>query len=559
MKQILRIGEYYALTHRLSAYWRNQQSEIFRKQKRKISSRRQPRRKLRGGRPSPATHKEKLCVQTHAKAPALPGPGLAIGVLALLLLAINISVCAKHEAHKDTITPLQIGDTIPESLWHLPLQVVNHPEGKDTITLSDYRDQKLLILEFWGLSCSGCIQSINKLDTIKDAFDDGQLALLPIHVLPYPFDEAKMLDYVGRAAERNRWSVPSVVKDTTLYGLFSRYLPDWGDVWIMDGRLLAVPTHGYISRETIAAVLGGRFVNFRNRRNAPAIDPYRPLLANGNGEGKVLYRSGHGTVTGYIPHHYPMYLTLEYRADSTYLYTWNRTLPDLLYEAYSPAIMQHLTAQTGIIWATTAMEGRLNYEEDTTVATFERVATREAWNTANLYGYQLRVPGRLTEEEARGMMRRDMEAFAEAHPGIRLSVEAAAPHTYAVLRKLGGGQMTGQVLETTADTTYTDHDAEMYRFIGYPKETLIHNISGALRQNPGINLTITQVVDSTGIPDNSRCRFEFPKSFRDGTADLAAIRNTLERHGLYLTIERANVPVLVVRSTDRRDTIHSIH
>src|SRR5690606_11186126 len=47
------------------------------------------------------------------------------------------------------IKPLQIGDTIPEALWQLPLQVVNHPKGKDTITLNDYRDKKLIILDFW--------------------------------------------------------------------------------------------------------------------------------------------------------------------------------------------------------------------------------------------------------------------------------------------------------------------------------------------------------------------------------------------------------------------------
>src|SRR5690606_38373281 len=37
------------------------------------------------------------------------------------------------------IKPLQVGDTIPEEVWNMPLQVVNHSTGKDTITLTDYR------------------------------------------------------------------------------------------------------------------------------------------------------------------------------------------------------------------------------------------------------------------------------------------------------------------------------------------------------------------------------------------------------------------------------------
>src|SRR5690606_14935503 len=187
------------------------------------------------------------------------GEGYALSKIYSSLLAIATIMClyaVKQVSAQEVepaatavadIKPLQIGDTIPEYLWKLPLQVVNHPEGKDTITLGEYRKKKLLILEFWGFSCSGCIQSINRLDTIKSRYGAGRFAFLPVHMLPYPFDEAKMLDYVDRAAERNCWSVASVVKDTALYHLFSRYLPDWGDVWILDGRLLAVPAHGYIS------------------------------------------------------------------------------------------------------------------------------------------------------------------------------------------------------------------------------------------------------------------------------------------------------------------------
>ncbi|HAT92785.1 MAG TPA: TlpA family protein disulfide reductase, partial [Sphingobacterium sp.] len=47
------------------------------------------------------------------------------------------------------IKSLQIGDNIPEELWHLPLQIVNHPDRKGTTTLNDYRG-KLIILDFWA-------------------------------------------------------------------------------------------------------------------------------------------------------------------------------------------------------------------------------------------------------------------------------------------------------------------------------------------------------------------------------------------------------------------------
>ncbi|QIH31455.1 TlpA disulfide reductase family protein [Sphingobacterium sp. DR205] len=69
------------------------------------------------------------------------------------------------------IKPLQIGDKIPEELWHLPLQIVNHPDGKDTITLNDYRDKEFIILDFWATWCAPCIKELPSLLELKDSID----------------------------------------------------------------------------------------------------------------------------------------------------------------------------------------------------------------------------------------------------------------------------------------------------------------------------------------------------------------------------------------------------
>ncbi len=322
------------------------------------------------------------------------------------------------------IKPLQIGDTIPEYFWQLPLQVVNHPGSKESITLNDYRNHDLLIFEFWGFSCKGCILSISKLDTLKAKYEDGKVAVLPVHVLPYSFDEAKMLELVGNAAKRNGWSVPSVVKDSLLHTLFSDYLADWGDVWISNGRLLAVPKHGYINSETIAAVLDGGSIRFENRKNVPPVNPFLPLIADGNGAGQILHTTAYSTVTGYIPHERMMRLRMLNREDSTFLYTWNRTLPDLLYDAYKMDISPLLNARTGIIWdADSGLEQQLKWEEDTILTAAERIAAQEAWNAANRYGYQLRLPGRHTEAAVRSIMKRDITAFVETHLGLTLTME----------------------------------------------------------------------------------------------------------------------------------------
>src|SRR3546814_10480554 len=67
------------------------------------------------------------------------------------------------------IEPLQIGDTIPEYLWHLPLQVVNHFKGRETITLNDFRG-KLIIPDFWATWCGSCVTDMPKIDELRHEF-----------------------------------------------------------------------------------------------------------------------------------------------------------------------------------------------------------------------------------------------------------------------------------------------------------------------------------------------------------------------------------------------------
>ncbi|MBE8720858.1 TlpA disulfide reductase family protein [Sphingobacterium pedocola] len=77
----------------------------------------------------------------------------------------------------EDIKPLQIGDTLSEALWNLPLRVVKHPDGKDFIRLSDYRNKKLIILDFWATWCGSCISSMPRLDSIAHELSDNLVLL----------------------------------------------------------------------------------------------------------------------------------------------------------------------------------------------------------------------------------------------------------------------------------------------------------------------------------------------------------------------------------------------
>src|SRR5690606_38825903 len=123
------------------------------------------------------------------------------------------------------IKPLQIGDTIPEWLWHVPLQVVNYPEGKDTITINDYRG-KLIILDFWATWCSSCIAMMPKLSALEK---DNELGL---KVVPVAYEDAeKVSSFLSGNKNARNLSFSSITSDTLLSDLFPhRSLPHY--IWI---------------------------------------------------------------------------------------------------------------------------------------------------------------------------------------------------------------------------------------------------------------------------------------------------------------------------------------
>lgn len=148
----------------------------------------------------------------------------------------------------DTTTPLQIGDTIPEYLWHQPLQVVNHPEGKATITLDEYRS-KLIILDFWGTYCTTCIFNMPYLHNLADQ-SNGTLAVLPV--------TPEKRDYVARFlttnARLNPLSLSSIVEDQTLYNTFpTQTLPHLVLIDQHD-RVRAITQAEYLNESLIASL-----------------------------------------------------------------------------------------------------------------------------------------------------------------------------------------------------------------------------------------------------------------------------------------------------------------
>lgn len=60
------------------------------------------------------------------------------------------------------IIPVQAGEALPESMWEVPMKVARHLLGKDRVIFNDFRDKKLIILDFWATWCFPCVATIPK-------------------------------------------------------------------------------------------------------------------------------------------------------------------------------------------------------------------------------------------------------------------------------------------------------------------------------------------------------------------------------------------------------------
>ncbi|MGH2623891.1 MAG: TlpA family protein disulfide reductase, partial [Sphingobacterium sp.] len=76
------------------------------------------------------------------------------------------------------IRPLEIGDTIPEELWNRPLNVINHPDGKNRMVLKDHKS-KVIIIDFWSTYCGACIEGFPKLIELQKKYGD-KILFLPV-------------------------------------------------------------------------------------------------------------------------------------------------------------------------------------------------------------------------------------------------------------------------------------------------------------------------------------------------------------------------------------------
>ena len=152
------------------------------------------------------------------------------------------------------IPPLVVGDSIPDMLWDMPLAVINHPAGRTQLTLREYKDSKLLILDFWATWCAPCVKSVQKWQDATARYHENGLAVMTVNVGFF----SKTLPFMIQ----RKWTLPAAVGENT--HLLNSYFFDryqvGGVVWIKESRIAAISYENDENMEKLPLILSGKSV-----------------------------------------------------------------------------------------------------------------------------------------------------------------------------------------------------------------------------------------------------------------------------------------------------------
>jgi len=213
----------------------------------------------------------------------------------LLFTSISLGVFGQEftEIRPAKLTPLatlpglQVGDQLPEAL--IPT-LINY-KGKAVHT-SDFKEQ-LLLLDFWSVTCKGCVEAMPKMQALQKQFGNK------IRILPVTIEEKGMVAAFWKSNPYTRkLELPSVVEDTVLSGYFRhRYLPH--EAWVYKGKVVGITGADYVDAASIQKILDGEPMHWPVKNDYYTFDRKAPLYMRDAAQISPAAPLDYAVVSGY--------------------------------------------------------------------------------------------------------------------------------------------------------------------------------------------------------------------------------------------------------------------
>ncbi len=401
--------------------------------------------------------------------------------------------------------PLKPGDPVPDLLLK---DVLNYPG--ETARLSDF-DGKLLILDFWATWCHPCVEAIPRLEQLQQEFD-GQLQILMV--------TSQDKSAIAKFFAARKVSLPSVTADTTLSGLFPHnHVPH--EVWIRDGKVVAITGEAEVTAENIRAQLSGNPAQLAEKKSNFDYDPARPLLVNGNG-GQATDLQYHSVITGYLD---------GIGGGGVYTDSLNRyklrALNGTVVQLYRTA-MRYL-GDGSLAQANRCIEDfdRQEVLPPPGVAAYSPAARDQ------YYCYELIIPSD-QKAQAGQLMLDDLNRFFGARYQLRAAVEKRTVQCW-VLKHSGEPE---RLLSKSSSPAVINDEPNRLVYRKQPFQNFYRAVTGLYKDNP------YPVIDRTGLTS------EIDISFPTGQKDIRLFSAAVKPYGLYLEQEPCEVELLVIQQFD---------
>lgn len=308
-----------------------------------------------------------------------------------ILTIVLATLCLFFKAGAQDIKPLKVGDKVPEILWDMPLTVINHSEGKQTINLRNYKG-KLIILDFWGSYCAPCIRFLPKLDSLGQDFKPQ------IHVLP--ISDFKKADELSTALNRLKvlsgFKAPIALFNEKLKKYFPHQFVSHV-IWInRDGIVCAITESDYVTKNNIEELLAGKKVQWPQKRDFKSSFYKKPLLSFNHSELQKPQRIYSSVLTGNMEGISPPMGT--YRDSSSQTSTTGYYNMELL--AMCQMAMEYRTGAP-------VSQFILDVKDKTRYIKNDNITYRE-WSRDNTYCYSVSLPLTLSEEQLQMIIKADL-------------------------------------------------------------------------------------------------------------------------------------------------------
>lgn len=403
------------------------------------------------------------------------------------------TLCFFFKAEAQTITPLKIGDTIPEALWNMPLQVVSHPKEKQVTTLKDYKS-KLIILDFWATWCAPCIENFPVMEDLQQKFSKD------IQILTITSEKSeKVIKFLKSSSGKGLASnLPMIVEDNLLKRLFEhRLIPHY--VWITpNGEIAAITSANGTTVENVKQILKGGKSLINSKID---INEKKPLFAADNlpidslihysilykgylesTGSSLIMRNKNGITNGLLFTNHPLIMMFEYCFRN-------------LDKTYSPnRLIAKLSDSTKLF-----------------IPALSTAAT--TWYPSNAYAYDLIIPQR-EKDHLYDYMLKDLNHYSPFIGSIELKKQKCMVLSRTNRHQVfisTGGKAQDQLTEYTLNLN------------NLPMNYLLNYLNNQL--NTGL-----PVVDETGYTGKVTIKLQ-------DVTDLNALKSELRRQGLKLTEE----------------------